>query len=242
MTGLSHHDDDLLATYALDAVDAAEAEVIDIHLRDCGRCRAIVGEFRATASHLAAGREPPPPDLWHAIATRLEADAPRDAHVGSSITLRLRALVVAVAAAITLIGGLGAGVVTQGRRIDGMQAALEDRTVLAAALAAEAHPDARRVELRSGDGELLGHAVVTPAGAGFLRASSLGALSPDRTYQLWAVVATERISLGLLGPRPEVVPFHAAGVIIGLAVTEELAGGVVASQNPPVATGLLVNV
>lgn len=246
MSGLNHHDDEVLAAFALDAVDGDEADALDLHLRDCARCRAIIGDFRATAAHLTAGSEPAPPRVWDAIAAQLESGEPRDLDLGVLVPMRRRparwrrALVGIAAAAVVAIGGLGAQVVSQGQRIQEMQTAFEERTMLSAALAAEGHPNARRAELHSADGRLLAHAVVTPGGTGFLRASSLHTLSSDRTYQLWAVVGAGRISAGLLGRRPDVVPFQVAGEVIGLAVTVEVAGGVVASQNQPVATGLLV--
>lgn len=247
MNNLDHHDDDLLAAYALDAVDRGEAKAVDLHLRACGRCQGIVADFRATAAHLAAGSAPAPAGLWDAIASQLESGKPQALTLRALSPLRRRghdawhrALVGSVAAAVAVSLGLGAQLVAQGQRIEDMQAALEDRTILSAALAAEGHPDARRAELRTADGRRLAHAVITPEGTGFLRASSLAALPTDRTYQLWVVVGTERISAGLLGTRPEVVPFQVAGKIIGLAVTDEVAGGVVASEHQPVATGLVV--
>lgn len=247
MTNLNHQDiDDLLAAYALDAVDGDEADAVDVHLRECGRCRAVVAEFRATAAHLATGVEPAPVGVWDAIVAEIDTGEPRELDFGAIVPLRPRRRLAsriamgAAAAAVVVIVGLVTQVVSQGQRLEEMQAALEDRTILSAALAAEGHPDARRTELRSADGQVVAHAVLTPDGTGFLRARSLPPLAADRTYQLWAVVGTERISAGVLGPNPDVVPFRVAGEVAGLAVTEETAGGVVATQNQPVATGLVV--
>ncbi|MDQ3757677.1 MAG: anti-sigma factor [Actinomycetota bacterium] len=247
MSPLNHHDmDDLLAAYALDAVDGDEADAVDVHLRECGRCRAIVADFRATAAHLATGAEPAPVGVWDAIVAEIDTGEPRELDLGAILPMRPRKRLIrgmaigAAAAAVVVIVGLVAQVVSQGQRLEEMQAALEDRTILSAALAAEGHPDARRTELRSADGSIFAHAVVTPDGTGFLRAAPLPPLAAGRTYQLWAVVGTERISAGLLGPDPDVVPFQVAGDVLGLAVTEEPAGGVVVTQNQPVAVGLLV--
>jgi hypothetical protein len=56
---------------------------------------------------------------------------------------------------------------------------------------------------------------------------------------LWAVVGRKTISLGLLGSQPRIVPFSVAGSpgVLAFAITNEVAGGVVASANPPVAFG-----
>jgi hypothetical protein len=53
------------------------------------------------------------------------------------------------------------------------------------------------------------------------------------------VVGDRTISLGLLGPHPDIVPFSVAGSapVTEFAVTDEVAGGVVTSRNQPVAVG-----
>ena len=69
------------------------------------------------------------------------------------------------------------------------------------------------------------------------RGDGLSALPSDRTYQLWGVVGSRTISLGLLGSHPGIVPFSVAGSpgVSAFAITDEVAGGVVASVNQPVA-------
>jgi anti-sigma-K factor RskA len=64
-------------------------------------------------------------------------------------------------------------------------------------------------------------------------------LSSKDTYQLWAVVHGEPISLGLMGPSPYDVAFTLAGVPnpTTLAITVEPAGGSVAPTAPLAATG-----
>ena len=83
-------------------------------------------------------------------------------------------------------------------------------------------------------------AVLLPGGQGYLYDSSLAPLSSARTYQLWGVVGDQRISYGVLGSSPQpVVPFRASPGVKALAVTAEVAGGVVTSTQTPVAVGLL---
>lgn len=246
MTAHLTHDEirELLAAYALDAVDGDEAETIELHLRDCPRCRAEVADHRATAGALATGHEPAPAHLWDSIASTLEEAPPIElARVLPMRTSRgRRAWQVAVASvAAAAIAVVGVRVVEQGDQINRMQSALEDRTVLAAALAAHGNPDARQAELRTADGVVLARAVLVPDGTGYLWSDGLPRTDPGRTYQLWAIVGTERISAGVLGPNPGIAPFRIAGEVIGLAITEEVAGGVVASENQPVASGLIVD-
>lgn len=246
MNPLSHQDiKDLLGAYALDAVDENEANEIELHLRDCPSCRSMVAEFRDTASHLASGHGPAPAAVWEAIVGNLDAGEHREFDLAQVIPLRrrwpTRAIVGIAAAAVIAITGLTAQAISQGNRLREIQATIQDRGILSAALAAMSSPDARQAELRSADGVVFANVVVTLDGTGFLLTESLNRLPSDRTYQLWAVTGTGVISAGVLGPNPDVVPFRMAGEIIGFAVTEEIAGGVVTSQNQPIATGLIVD-
>jgi anti-sigma-K factor RskA len=81
--------------------------------------------------------------------------------------------------------------------------------------------------------------VLTKSGTGFVEAGGLSTLASDRTYQLWAVIGNQTISLGLLGSQPKVVPFSVAGSapVNAFAITAEHAGGVVHSTNQPVVAG-----
>ena len=71
-----------------------------------------------------------------------------------------------------------------------------------------------------------------------MTADSLPALADDRTYQLWVIVDDQVVSAGLLGNNPDVVQFRAEGDIVGMAISNETAGGVVVSENDPVALWL----
>lgn len=236
------HDEifELLPAYALDAVEGDETVAIELHLRDCPRCRAEVADHREVTGALAGGHEPAPITVWDTIVHELESAPPMRLAPVKPIAIPRwrRSLRVGVAAAAIAVVGMR--VVQQEQRFDTMQAALEDRTVLAAALAAHANPNARQAELRSADGVVLAHAVLAPDGTGYLWSDGLPRTDPDRAYQLWAVVGSERISAGVLGPSPEISSFRMAGEVIALAITEEVAGGVVASESQPVATGLIV--
>jgi len=88
------------------------------------------------------------------------------------------------------------------------------------------------------DGAVAAHVVVLPTGAGYLT-SRLAPLRADRTYQLWATGDGRTVSLGVLGPHPTVVAFTLVGDAHRLAVTDEAAGGVAVSHQPPTATGEL---
>ncbi|MDQ3898444.1 MAG: anti-sigma factor, partial [Actinomycetota bacterium] len=91
----------------------------------------------------------------------------------------------------------------------------------------------------STDGYRTAEAVVMPDGTGYLVKANLPALSKERTYQMWAVVGSAKISVGVLGPEPRIVPFKMDGDVSALAITEEVAGGVVSSRQDPVVMGRL---
>ena len=82
-------------------------------------------------------------------------------------------------------------------------------------------------------------AVLLPDGTGYILRANLPRLPEDRTYQLWAVVGPSKISVGVLGSEPGAVAFRAAGDVSALAITEEVAGGVVASDKQPTVVGVV---
>jgi len=150
-------------------------------------------------------------------------------------------LVAAAAVVIALVLGL------QVHHLHGQVNALQATPNLSAAeRAAISAPGTTRVPLSipgaAGQGSTPATIVLTAAGTGFVINDADDGLAPlpaDRTYQLWGVVGTKVISLGLLGSRPGIVPFSVAGShgVSAFAITDEVAGGVVASANHPVAAG-----
>ncbi len=78
-----------------------------------------------------------------------------------------------------------------------------------------------------------------PSGQGYLVSSQLPPLGGGRTYQLWAIVGTRPISLGLLGGAPRQAAFTMAGSTrpSHLSITAEPSGGSVSPTGPIIATG-----
>ena len=63
--GLSHSElEELLGAYALDAVDGDERDAVELHLRECPRCRAEVADHREVAAALAQTGGPAPDGVW----------------------------------------------------------------------------------------------------------------------------------------------------------------------------------
>jgi hypothetical protein len=63
----------LLGAFALDAVDADEADAIRRHLDECPRCASEVAEHWEVTGLIANAGVDAPPELWDRIAARLEA-------------------------------------------------------------------------------------------------------------------------------------------------------------------------
>lgn len=241
MTTRTHEEiQEMLGVYALHALDPEERDLVDEHLEDCPRCQQEVRGHREVATLLGNTGGVAPEGLWERIASRLEELPPpmrlslSDGQ-GNVIPLaarrreRTNRFVAAAmgAAAVILIGLLGAQVVRQGSRIEDLESAMSGSSVAAGV-----------ATLSSPDGSISADAVLLSDGSGLLLAEDLPGLTAEETYQLWGVTDTGVISLGLLGAEPgRVMPFLAGDDVSGLAVTREVAGGVAQSENPAVVAG-----
>lgn len=254
------HDElaELLAAYALDAVDPDEAVLVEAHVATCPRCAAELDAHREVVGRLGDLGGDAPRELWDVIASQATVPQGVDpATVAASDVLvlahepvtrshrrapRRRA---AAACGVVLAGIVALALVAMAVRIgtlDGrvgsLRAVAEARGLTEAAQAALLDPGARRVALNGPHGEgMLAELVVVPGAHSFLVDSTLRPLGPGETYQLWDVRPTGPISLGLLGADPRVVPFvvgpHSGGG--AFAITVEPASGSTAPTHHPVA-------
>jgi Anti-sigma-K factor rskA, C-terminal/Anti-sigma-K factor RskA, N-terminal domain len=236
--------EELLAAYALDAVDDDERAAIERYLAATPGAADEVAGMQSAAAMLAHVGGPPPEGVWERLESMI-AESPMPSRRATAPDLptvlqppraaahmRRWQLFAGAAAVVALVfAGLWVAELTS----DG--SARRDTTALAQA-AAHA-PGARHAALRDDAGNVVATAVVLRDGTGYLT-SELGRLSPGQTYQLWGVGGTETISLGVLGPRPRVVAFKSAAGTAALAISTEVAGGVAVSTHAPDAAGDLV--
>ncbi len=256
---------ELLGAYALDAVEPHEAAAIEQHLEVCPRCRDELRGHREVVGLLANAGEEAPEGLWDRVVAGITADSgsretPLSLRVvpgpgpGDGAALPLvrhrrwsksgSLLGLAAAASVVVVALLGVQVVRLQERtnhLSGEVASMSGQPTMAAVQRAVHTPGAKVVALAPpAGGQAALEAVILPGGQGYLFDAKLAPLSPAQTYQLWGVVGDQKISYGVLGATPApVTAFRASSGVQALAVTAEVAGGVVTSTARPVAVGLV---
>ncbi|MGH9268276.1 MAG: zf-HC2 domain-containing protein, partial [Acidimicrobiales bacterium] len=196
---LNHHQlEELLGAYALDAVDGPEAEAVELHLRECPRCRDEVAAHREAAALLAHIGAPAPAGVWERIAGGLqEAPPPRIELARLATVTPLRAepsrrypivLVAAAAMAAAVSVVLGVRLNEQSGRMTELRGVVSDlRGVIdGQALSSEVlrgllAEDAQVVHLVSSGGAPQADALLLPDGRGYLVNVALAALPDSQT-------------------------------------------------------------
>jgi anti-sigma-K factor RskA len=249
---------ELLGAHALDAVVGDECRVVEGHLEQCPRCRMEFDALRDVAAGLGNSMAPLPDGLWLSIESRLNADEnePRPmprliadpARATPVLSLRWHRRVStragfaaagcvlgAAAAAVALVGF---GLVRTNDEASRLQAAPASQpTGVVSALETPGH---EVIDLGNDSTRTLAQFVLAD-GRGYLVSSTLPALRPSKTYQLWGVVDGQPISLGLLGESPSESVFTLAGSSVPsqLRITVEPSGGSVVPSGVLVAAGLV---
>jgi hypothetical protein len=243
---------DLVAAYALHAVDDDEARLVEAHLATCEQCREdLADHFDIAASLVSIVEidEAPMPDwMFDSILARATShdDVPTDqplvkepAAIVSLDEARLRrqnrrrvgaiSAIAAAVAAITIplaINATGSGM-----------------SIAALAERAASQSGNRAVEFRGADGRALAKLVIGKDGAGYLVNEQLETLDAAKTYQLWAVTDTrpgaKPISVGLLGPAPKAVAFTVAAEAAAYAISVEPRAGSIFATTTPIASANL---
>jgi anti-sigma-K factor RskA len=245
---------ELLAPFALDAVDPFEAAAVRAHLVDCPRCRDEVNHHQQAAAMLANTGGDAPAEVWDAIANRLDQPVPakRDfpwpkatPRVGHSRSRRrphrvsMRAGGLLVTAAVTCCV-LGAALGRLDHQISHPGVASAAPSLSAAARDALLDPTSARVVLKSTGvaPQPMAEVVALRSGAAYLFNDGLPDLPAAETYQLWAMIDGQPISVGLLGRHPGTASFtlDPTDLTDAFAVTVEPAGGSVAPTRQPMAS------
>ena len=214
---------DLVAAYALDAVDDDERMAFERHLETCERCRNELATLRDTAASLAyaAPATPPPPELRERILDTARAERPnvvplRPRHSHATAVLGAAA---AIAAGIAI--ALGVWNISLRGSLDDKNAALEATNK---ALIVVGDAKALRHDLSGASGQL----VVASSGKAALVICDLPKAPSGKTYQEWVLNGTVPTPAGEFDPASGcvAVPLDASVPSdAGVAVTVEPDGG-----------------
>jgi anti-sigma-K factor RskA len=232
----------LTGVYALDAVEPAERDRFEHHLRRCKACGHEVRGLSATATQLAmAAAMPPPPQLKYqvlaAAAVTRQVPPAADHHRPRQArrlywTPRLAVAVAAVSLALAV--ALGAVGLHTRRELDSARA---QNQAIAAVLAA---PDARIMTQATTDGGTATVVVSRAEQKVIFTTTGLPALPASKVYEVWLMGPPRIREAGLL-PAPsagKTAPLLASGLVTGdkVGVTVEPAGG----TSQPTTTPILV--
>lgn len=224
---MSEHDRivELIPIYALGAATEPEADEVVRHLQHCPVCEQELATHLSTVADLE-GPGTPPADLWDRIERRISKSSRSNVVVLSERRSRkaITYLISVAAAAALVFSGAVLSTLMRGDVVG-------DGAVLAAAEAAAAEEGARSADFEV-DGLVVAQIVLTQEGEGFvIPTEELAALDESRAYQLWVINTDDAvISAGVLGSSPGPSVFTWTGDIAGLALTREIAGGVVSSE------------
>ena len=235
--------EELLAVYALDAVDDDERALVDDYLRENPRAVAEVESYREALSYLHAGAAAPP-GLWERIATELESAPPplRLDAFRTPTSRRALGRILAIAAAVIALVAAGGVIAHQQSEIDRRDSDSVAAAIAREAEAAQRNPQSRTVLMRDSGGALSVVAYVEPDGDLFLSGEQLPMLDRDRTYQLWCIrdSAPTPVSLAVLGADPTTTKLHLDSCSGLLAITNETVGGAAQPTGDPVVAGRYV--
>jgi anti-sigma factor RsiW len=204
---------DLVAAYALDALDESERRAFEEHLAGCERCRTELEGLRDAAAALAYVPEgpAPPPALRDRVLASVHEDRPADV-----VPLRRRVALPAVAAFAVVAA---AAAIVLGLWASSLSSSLDTKT---AALRVLSNPSSRHMPLGTAS-----QVVVAPDGRAVV-VSGLSRAPAGKTYELWVIDNHRAVPAGRFSTGTRAAPVLLSrrvpkGAQVGLSV--ERAGG-----------------
>ena len=195
---------EMLAAFALHALDRDEAQAVSAHVQSCDRCRSELASWQEVTGQLgsAVRQVTPPPGLREAVLAGIQM---------RQDVIQVRrgwALGLAAAAALVLLILAGLGV-SLGRQLTAISTRLAAQEQVLALLAA---PSARSVSLTGSVTAAVRFVYDPDRGRGALVVSDLQDPGREFVYQLWLIAGTQPESAGTFRPapgRPVVLPLVA---------------------------------
>jgi hypothetical protein len=214
---------DLVAPYALDALDPHESALFEAHLESCSRCRSQLADMTEAAGELAeSAAVRPPPGLKAAVMAEIGEPAVAPVvEMGSRRRSRL-AWSVATAAAVIALVFFGLWAVTNNElgQADQIAAVYES-------------PDARVIDLDSPLGPVR-FVFSAELGRGVLNGGSLSDLDDADLYEIWLIGNDAPVPSGTLVAGETAVLVEGVEPGLVLAVTVEPAPGSDAPTSDPI--------
>jgi len=214
---------DLVAAYALDAVDDDERMAFERHLETCDRCRGELASLRDTSASLAyaAPAAAPPPELRERILDTARAERPNVVPLKPRRTHATAILGTATAIAAGIAIALGIWNVSLHNSLDDKDAALAATNK---ALVVVGDAKALRQDLTGASGQL----VVASSGKAALVICNLPKAPSGKTYQAWVLTGDTPTPAGEFDPGSDCVAVPLDASVpegTGVAVTVEPDGG-----------------
>jgi anti-sigma-K factor RskA len=234
--------EDLLAAYALDALDSDDVARVEAHLAANPDAQVQLDRYHdAIAGYAEAELSvTPPADVWQRINERtappvVASEPPATTSVAPVVLLRRASAsararwLTAAAAALVIVAGLAFALSrgSDATRADQFAEAVDDADNRTGLVAGEA-----------GTARI----AITPDGAGLIDLSALDSVDAGRTYQLWSLDADVPVSLGVLtGAAVEdgIAAFDAPPGTRAVGLSVEPVAGSASPTLPVVATGEL---
>lgn len=223
----------LVAPYALDALDPGERNRFEAHLALCQQCQAELAGFLATAARLGEAEATAPPAALRDRVVTLAGTTQQERPVVTALAQRSRlrriappmAMAAAIAAAVLGLGGF----IAEHERAEDLEA---DRTRFTTLMTAD---DATTTDGAVAGGGTLRVTASPTRDAAVVVGSSLAPLNAGRTYQVWRMQDGKPTSVGLLGRGSGVLYVDGIEDTDAFAVSVEPAGGSDQPTSEPIA-------
>ena len=239
--------EELVAPYAIDALDAEEVAIMEEHLADCDRCAEEVASFHEALAEVAPTAAIEIDDtLW----SRIEAEiAPQRGENSNgqlismaqrrrgSIWLRPSSAVAAVALVVAFVSTATAiGANSSKTSLVKSNSAMESQIVANAI----ASPGSKMLHLTSASNKYSLNIVITKEGKAYITGGELPPLNGQTSYQVWGIRANGMVSIMVFGSHMKGVAFSLpsnAG-FAQIAVTQEPMGGSPAPTSTPIVSSV----
>jgi anti-sigma-K factor RskA len=235
MENQCQHIEELLAAYALDALEIDEKLQVETHLDTCVSCQRVLSDYQAVSHGLMAAQPPVQPPA-HVRARLLSHTVSQPEELGwverwRSLFPKLGPIVALVAVLILVVFNLNL-LRNTNQILETQKNLSEQNRAYQTAFALLTYPDSEVVVID--DGEIYGTLVYDPDGqVAVLNVWGLEALTADQAYQVWLIEPDEtRISGGVFqsSDSAEYVSFviespNSLESFVGLGVTIEPEGG-----------------